>query len=280
VKSALVVFAYNRPSLLRSTIASLQHALDACARLRRDETPLEVIVAVDGPNPRSSGDAARVEAVTAAVMELLPGASVRRQSVNRGLPAHLLDVMGEVTLRAERVICVEDDLDVSPALLLALLHESDRLAQRASDAAHVIGAAPLHRDGSVEHQALLITRAAYAASEPLLRDYVARFALDGASNPGGYGRRNDAAIYAWSGEIARESGLPAPRGTSQDRMRELAWRRAGVAIDGLPMRLVRHRGLWGQHNTPWHALRTGQLFQRIDSRPWEAIEAELLRRAR
>lgn len=66
-----------------------------------------------------------------------------------------------------------------------------------------------------------------------------------------------------------------PKGTSQDRIRELAWKREGVRLVGLPMRLVKHRGYWGQHNTPWYALRTGQLFQRLDRRPWELIEEEI-----
>jgi len=283
VKSALILFAYNRPTLLRSTIRSLKAALDELRRLSPEAPALSITVAIDGARSsadRAPHDALLVDEVATVARTLLPSATIRQERVNRGLPAHLLSVMSEIPAGVERVICIEDDVEVSPTLLHALITMSDRMLENSGNATHVIGAAPEHRDGSLEHQALLMTRSAHQASEALLREYVDHFALDGAQHEGGYGLRDHNAIYAWSAEIARSVGLRAPQGTSQDRMRELAWRQAGVTLHGLPMRLVKHRGLWGQHNTPWHALRTGQLFQRLDRRPWGAIEDDLRRSAR
>jgi hypothetical protein len=277
VKNALVLFAFNRPDLLRSTALSLQGALDELRRHRATAEELRITVAIDGPRDRA--DATRVQETEAVARALIPSAIIRKEPRNRGLPSHLLDVMGEVTATSERVICIEDDVEMSPTLLLALLHESDEARKRSDEISHVIGATPEHADGSLEHQALLVTTSAHQACELLLREYVDRFKLDGAQHPNGYGLRDHAAIYAWSAAIARGAHLRPPQGTSQDRMRELAWRRAGVTLRGLPMRLVKHRGLWGQHNTPWHALRTGQLMQRLDRRPWAEIEAALIRRA-
>ena len=280
MRSALVLFAFNRPAHLTSTAHSLKRALNALSQEAGSDTRLAIHVAIDGarPNPYAArGEAEQVAASEGAACALIPSASIRREPVNRGLPAHLIAVLDDVFQEADRAICIEDDIEMSPTILLALLRTSDELMRAQRGALHVVGAAPQHRDGSLEHQALLVTKEAHEAVKPLLREYIDRFGLDGAANPNGYGRRDHQGIYEWSGAIARSSGLSEPTGTSQDRRRELGWRRASVTLRGLPMRLVRHRGLWGQHNTPWHALRTGQLFQRLDSRPWSEIESDLVR---
>ena len=166
------------------------------------------------------------------------------------------------------MICVEDDVELAPTALAALLAAS----RMTSAPAHVIGASPTHRDGSLEHQALLVSAEAHHASRALLSDYIQRFHLDGAEREGAYGARDHQGIAAWSAQVAKGFNVSAPQGTSQDRIRELAWRSAGIPLIGLPVRLVTHHGLWGQHNTPWYALRTGQLWQRLDRRPWAEIQ--------
>jgi hypothetical protein len=272
--AAIVLFAYNRPEKLRQTLESLRAAIGALVAIYPAAVDIPIIVALDGPRSHE-GDRRAVHEVEIVVRANLPHAVIQSERVNRGLPSLLLKTLD--TLFAEspikRAICVEDDVQLSRTALLSLLVASEVLGKQG----HVIGAAPLHRDGSVEHQALLLDAAAHAATSSFLSGYIERFALDGAEHEGAYGGRDHAAIASWSADIAARAGLSAPGGTSQDRMRELAWRIADVTLAGLPVRTVRHRGLWGQHNTPWYALRTGQLWQRLDQRPWPEIEREVRR---
>jgi hypothetical protein len=267
--AAIVLFAYNRPSALRRTIKSLQAARTTLAHTSPADALIPLIVAIDGP--RSDTKSQRIAATVEKIARTeLPNTEVRLQERNRGLPAHLLETLDAVFDRGSvhRVICVEDDVDLSPTALIALLTAS----REATSPAHVIGASPNHRDGSLEHQALLVSAGAHQASRALLTDYIHRFSLDGAEREGAYGGRDHEGIAAWSAQVARDANVAAPQGTSQDRIRELAWRTSGVPLVGLPLRLVTHHGLWGQHNTPWYALRTGQLWQRLDRRPWEEIQ--------
>lgn len=269
---AIVLFAYNRPEKLRQTLTSLRVAIGALASTVPAAADIPIIVALDGPRSRDV-DRRAVHEVELVARANIPTAEIHRESVNRGLPRLLLTTLGSLfeSRSIQRAICIEDDVQLSQTALLALLHASDFIGEEG----HVIGAAPLHADGSVEHQALLLNAAAHSACENFLAGYIERFSLDGEQHEGAYGARDHAAIRTWSEQIARQAGLPAPGGTSQDRMRELAWKIAKVRLEGLPMRAVRHRGLWGQHNTPWYALRTGQLWQRLDQRPWLEIEREV-----
>lgn len=272
--TAIVLFAYNRPERLRRTLESVRAAIGVLIAVHPSAVDIPIIVALDGPRSNDV-DRHAVYQVEVVVRANLPRAIVQKERMNRGLPTLLLQTLdGLFAQRSiERAICIEDDVELSRTALLALLAASDEIKH----SGHVIGAAPLHRDGSIEHQALLLDATAHAASSSFLNGYIERFALDGAERQGAYGARDHAAIAAWSTEIAARSGLAAPGGTSQDRMRELAWKIADVQLRGLPMRMVRHRGLWGQHNTPWYALRTGQLWQRLDQRPWPEIEREVRR---
>ena len=267
--AAIVLFAYNRPAALRRTIRSLHVALETLAATSPSDARAPLVIAIDGPRSgaESQQTAAEVERISRAE---LPSAEIRVQQRNRGLPAHLIQTLDEVFSRKgiSRVICVEDDVDLAPAALAALLAAS----RMTSSPGHVIGASPTHRDGSLEHQALLVSAEAHRASRALLSDYIERFHLDGAEREGAYGARDHQGIAAWSAQFARDANVDAPQGTSQDRIRELAWRSAGIPLIGLPVRLVTHHGLWGQHNTPWYALRTGQLWQRLDRRPWAEIQ--------
>jgi hypothetical protein len=275
--TALVLFAFDRPDALSRTIDSLEAARAAWSSERSADPRHPLIVSLDGPRDTLESRR-RVRDVRSLVERRLPDAEIRAEAVNRGLPTILMETLTPLFSAAgyERVICVEDDVELAPTTLLALETISDSMRHRRSpEQGHVISAAPPHRDGSLEHQALLIDAEAHRVSIPFVRDYIERFRLDGAAREGAYGDRDHAAIAEWSAAIARQAALSAPTGTSQDRMRELAWRRAGVSLLGAPMRLVRHRGLWGQHNTPWYALRTGQIFQRVDRSSWRQIRARL-----
>ena len=267
--AAIVLFAYNRPAALRRTIRSLHVALETLAATTPNDKRAPLVIAIDGPRSgtESQRTAAEVEQISRTE---LPNAEIRVQQRNRGLPAHLIETLDEIFSRngISRVICVEDDVELAPTALAALLAASRMI----SAPAHVIGASPTHRDGSIEHQALLVSVEAHHASRALLSDYIQRFHLDGAEREGAYGARDHQAIATWGAQVAAGFNVGAPQGTSQDRIRELAWRSAGVPLIGLPIRLVTHHGLWGQHNTPWYALRTGQLWQRLDRRAWADIQ--------
>ena len=266
---AIVLFAYNRPAPLRATIRSLRVALQSLHAVFPMHAQAPLVVAIDGP--RRGLQASEVcDHIQQICHVELPNAKIKVQAINRGLPAHLIQTLDEVFSNGEisRAICIEDDIELSKTALTALVAASNRLTSVPS---HVLGASPLQRDGSLEHQALLLSAGAHFASRMLLSDYVKRFGLDGTREEGAYGSRDHAAIAKWSSMLAQRANIGVPRGTSQDRIRELAWRLAGTQLYGLPVRLARHRGLWGQHNTPWYALRTGQLFQRLDRRPWEII---------
>ncbi len=260
--------------MTRNTIRSLQSALAALASAEPGAEKINIIVAIDGPRSNQDDQRAVAEVAQIAVSGL-PDAEIHKGRVNRGLPAHLVETLDSVlgNEARRRVICIEDDVELSPSALLALLTAS----QVMQGEGYVIGAAPLHRDDSVEHQALLLDRRAHAVASDFLRTYIRTFSLDGAEREGAYGGRDHEGIFRWSTAVATKAGVAKPTGTSQDRMRELAWRIGQVQLVGLPTRMVRHRGYWGQHNTPWYALRTGQLWQRLDQRPWEGIKEEVVR---
>ncbi len=269
---AVIVFAYNRPENTRRTLQSLQRAVALQQSLDPSARPPYVIAAIDGPksNPK---DLALVDEVTRVIQAEMPHAEIRRGLTNRSLPTHLTSTLDDIfsTPGTRLLICIEDDVEIAPTLIAAMLHASRRLEREG----YVIGAAPAHRDGSLEHQALCLDRVAHKASSDLLKTYIQEFSLDGAQREGAYGARDHDAINRWSRAIALRANVRPPEGTSQDRIRELAWRTSGIQLVGLPMRLVKHRGYWGQHNTPWYALRTGQLFQRLDRRPWVEIAREI-----
>ncbi|MFM8997450.1 MAG: hypothetical protein ACKOJD_04975 [Candidatus Limnocylindrus sp.] len=269
---AIVVFAYNRPEKTRDTIQSLQRAIAFQQNLDPSAQLPHVIAAIDGPKS-SPTDLALVDEVTGVIQAEMPHATIRRGLTNRSLPAHLTSTLDDVfsTPGTRLLICIEDDVEIAPTLIAAVLHASEHVGREG----YVIGAAPAHRDGSLEHQALCLDRVAHKASSDLLKTYIREFSLDGAQREGAYGARDHDAINRWSRAIALRAGVRPPEGTSQDRIRELAWRTSGTQLVGLPMRLVKHRGYWGQHNTPWYALRTGQLFQRLDQRPWVEIAREI-----
>ena len=264
----IMLIGYNRPAETGRTAQSLAAALRATSSHQSAALESMVRAVLDGPKSGEAqrGDAARVEQVATTIRSGLPHVAITRHTRNRGLPSVILEGLDDAFSNAgvDRVICVEDDVDLSPTALSALLYTSERLAEP-----HVIAAAPL-RDGIPPNQCMLLTREAHRASRPLIEAFIARFHLDGA-----YGNRDHDAIREWLAALAASRGVAAPKATSQDAVRDLAWRLEGVAIHTLPMRLVAHRGLRGQHNTPLHAIRTGGAFERLDRSPWELLAPRL-----
>jgi hypothetical protein len=271
-QTAVVVFAYNRPTHLKHTLRSLQRSF----KLARDLFPRslrpEVFIAIDGPKG-SARERQLNQEVADVALEYFPNASLIRQTQNRGLPVHLLESLDWIFDRspAEQLICVEDDVDLAETAVAALLVKAGGYR----NAPHVISASPVHADGSLEHQMLILNMEAHSNSRPLLKEYISTFSLDGALRVGAYGNRSHREIELWLRAASNPTGLVFSNGTSQDRIRERAWRLSGTHMAGLPFRLVKHRGWWGQHNTPWYALRTGQMFQRLDKRPWAQLAQDL-----
>ena len=264
----IVLIGYNRRGAMRRTVRSLASAISSARLHPGCDIDASVHAALDGPKIMEDGssEAVRIHEVAAEVRRGLPDAAISIQVTNRGLPSVILEGLDTAFSAPEvdRAICVEDDVELAPTALAALLHASARLARP-----HVISAAPL-RDGIPPNQCMLVTREAHAASRALLVDYIARFRLDGS-----YGSRDHRAILDWLAERAARHGLAAPTTTSQDAVRAFAWSVEGIAIHALPMRLVAHRGLRGQHNTPLHAIRTGGAFERLDRSPWNLLQPRL-----
>lgn len=122
----IVVFAYKRPDHLRQTIESMQ--ANALAR----QSELHVYCdAARGPK-----DAAGVQAVRAYARGITGFKSVRvcERDVNHGLSKSILLGVGEILQRHDRVIVLEDDLQVSPHFLsyinegLSLYEHDSRVA--------------------------------------------------------------------------------------------------------------------------------------------------------
>jgi hypothetical protein len=279
MRAQIILIGYNRPAATLRTIRSLDRALSSAMTHNTGAIEPMIRAVIDGPKgvaahgDRAHGDESKhgdesekVERVAAIIRQGIPHVAITTHARNRGLPTVLLEALDGAFARPEvdRVICVEDDVDLSPVALSALLYASERMPSP-----HVIAAAPL-RDGIPPNQCLLLTRDAHLASRPLLERFISTFNLDGA-----YGTRDHAAIRTWSAAIAYEGGVSSSPATSQDAIRTLAWRLEGVSIHALPMRLVAHRGLRGQHNTPLHALRTGAVFERLDRRPWGLLQPRL-----
>lgn len=269
---AILVLACNRPALLEQTLRSLAVSLGRLDEILGEANQIPLTISIDGPSGDLRGDRAHQQ-VRRVASEAGIASTIISQVRPRGLPAHLLEAyeFAYQTNGARRLIAVEDDVELSPWAVSALLYASARV----DDDRHVISGSPRHADGSLEHQLLLVSEKAHRASETYLREYIERFSLDGARHPGGYGNRDHGAIDAWTRSVDAQATGAVAKGTSQDRIRERAWIHAGLRVTGLPSRMMRHRGMWGQHNTPWFALKTGQLFQRVDARAWDEIAIEI-----
>lgn len=271
---AILILGYNRPSAMEKILLGFKRAILSAEAEGFELGGTPIHVALDGPKvDHATGmllpdDAEATRSVRNHVERYVPEALLVQEPHNRGLPVVILSALNRVfaDARIGRVICIEDDVELAPTALTALLVTSNHLPRP-----HVIAAAPL-REGIPPNQCLLLTREAHEISRPLLRNYIDTFHLDAH-----YGQRDHAAIRAWAAELAARATLDNPStATSQDAIRLLAWRINGIPVHALPFRLVAHRGLRGQHNTPLHALRTGILFEQLDRRSWNTLSAPLV----
>jgi len=107
-QAPIAVFAYRRAGHMRRTLDSLGKCHDFA------DSPLYVFA--DGS--KGAADAADVTAVRSVAREMLGGrAEYRLSAINRGLSASILGGVATVFERHDRVIVVEDDMELSPGFL-------------------------------------------------------------------------------------------------------------------------------------------------------------------
>ena len=107
----VVVFAFNRPDLLKSCVASLLANEEAAAS--------DLYVFVDGPRPEHPADQGQVDAVREYVKTISGFRSLHYQFAerNRGLAPSVISGITAVIGQYGRAIVVEDDLYVSDNFL-------------------------------------------------------------------------------------------------------------------------------------------------------------------
>lgn len=116
----VVVFGYRRPDHLRNTLASLMR----CEGFA--ESP--IIVYCDGP--RDDSEVASVIATRKLAQSMLGDrAEYHFSAVNQGLSRSVITGVSDTVNRLERVIVVEDDLELSPAFLTFMNQALDRYAE-------------------------------------------------------------------------------------------------------------------------------------------------------
>ena len=120
--TALVLFAYNRPAALAHTISSITASLEMLSHELPEYGGVPILISLDGPRPTPESRRL-VDAVEQVARRGLPGARIRREPVNRGLPSVLLATLNELfdTQEITRALCIEDDVELSPTALLTLL---------------------------------------------------------------------------------------------------------------------------------------------------------------
>lgn len=119
MNAPIVIFAYRRPDHLRNTLMSLMR----CQGF--ESSP--IIVYGDGPKNDLERDA--VDA-TRAVAESFLGvrAEYHFSQTNRGLSASVINGVTDVLKRFERVIVIEDDLELKPGFLVHMNNALDAYA--------------------------------------------------------------------------------------------------------------------------------------------------------
>ncbi len=116
----IAVFAYRRPDHLRNTLQSLMRCEGFAGS--------PVFVYCDGP--RSEAERADVEATRAVARELLgDGAEYHFSETNRGLSASIISGVNDVLARFDRVIVIEDDLELAAGFILYMNAALDRYAE-------------------------------------------------------------------------------------------------------------------------------------------------------
>ena len=115
----VAIFAYRRADHLRVTIDSLMR----CKGF--DESP----VIVYGDGARDQGEHAAVEATRDLAMRMLgEKAEFRFSQANLGLSRSIIRGVNETVRRFDRVIVVEDDLELSPSFLIYMNQALSRYA--------------------------------------------------------------------------------------------------------------------------------------------------------
>jgi hypothetical protein len=115
----IVVFAYRRPDHLRNTLQSLMRCEGFVGS--------PVFVYCDGP--RSKAERAAVEATRAVAREMLgEAAEYHFSEENRGLSASVIGGVSHVLTRFDRVIVIEDDLELANNCISYMNAALDRYA--------------------------------------------------------------------------------------------------------------------------------------------------------
>lgn len=118
-QAPIAIFCYRRPEHLRRTLLSLMQ----CDGF--EDCPLFVF----GDGPRNASEQAAVAATRAVARELLGDrAEYHFSETNRGLSASVIAGINAVIERFERVVVVEDDLELSPDFLRYMNTALDRYA--------------------------------------------------------------------------------------------------------------------------------------------------------
>ncbi len=115
----IALFIFNRPRHLRNTLAALAKCQGFAGA--------PIFVFADGP--RRPDDVSTVEAARAAAKDLLGDHAVYRFSdTNKGLARSIIDGVSAVLREYDRVIVLEDDLDLAPGFLTYMNAALDRYA--------------------------------------------------------------------------------------------------------------------------------------------------------
>lgn len=116
----VLVFAYRRPEHLKNTLSSLM----------RCEGFSESPIIIYGDGPRDSGEVDTVEATREIARSMLgEKADYRFNETNLGLARSVIRGVTETVHRFDRVIVVEDDLQLSPSFLSYMNKAIDRYAK-------------------------------------------------------------------------------------------------------------------------------------------------------
>lgn len=218
--AALAIFIYNRPDHLRRTLVSLKECsgFDAAT------------IFVFGDGPKNQADARAVMAARAvAEAELLGRAHFFYADVNLGLSRSITDGVSSVLAKHERVIVVEDDLQLSPGFLVYMNTALDRYAH-SEQVYQISGYSPFGPEHSLETAVLLpwtstwgwgTWRHAWAYYDPEAQGWEAvqsdrilryRFNLDGAYDYAHMlalqmGGRRDSWGIRWYWAVFKRNGL-------------------------------------------------------------------------
>mgnify|MGYP002623455202 CR=1 FL=1 len=107
----IVVIAFNRPEVLKSTLCSL-----ANNKIAKES---DLYVFVDGPRKNKDGEKEKVDKVIEVAKSVtgFKKIDIRLSVANKGLAESIIRAATEILYRCGKIILVEDDLYVSPSFL-------------------------------------------------------------------------------------------------------------------------------------------------------------------